>query len=160
MEGCLALLAWDRRAEAPRQAHRPDRDVPRHGVLRRPGDRVVDASRRQQHVHRHGAAVGRASAAQCVPRELDRVAGEMAALPVWNDRSQEPTLVGADGREDFRHFWLYPLVAAPVLAVVRATGLHWNHAFTIVNIALLGVFAWCAVSTLEPARRSFWRAVR
>src|SRR4029079_1770953 len=54
----------------------------------------------------------------------------------------------ADGRQDFRHFWLYPLVAAPVLAVVRATGLHWNDAFRIVNIALLGVFAWCALSTL------------
>ena len=40
------------------------------------------------------------------------------------------------------------LAPAPVLAVVRAAGLHWNYAFTIVNIALLAVFAWCAVSTL------------
>ncbi len=68
---------------------------------------------------------------------------------VRTDRSAEsPTLVAADGRQDFRHFWMYPLVVAPVLAVVRATGLHWNYAFTIVNIALLAVFAWCAVSTL------------
>ncbi len=73
----------------------------------------------------------------------------MAALPGYGPTDlREPTLVAADGRQDFRHFWVYPLVVAPVLAVVRAAGLHWNHAFTIVNIALLAVFAWCALSTL------------
>ena len=82
-------------------------------------------------------------------RDIDTVAGEMAALPGYGPTDlREPTLVAADGRQDFRHFWLYPLAVAPVLAVVRATGLHWNHAFTVVNIALLGVFAWYALSTL------------
>ena len=78
------------------------------------------------------------------------IAGEMAALHRVQGEIdlKEPTLVAADERQGFRtsgctHLWL-----APVLVVVRASGLHWNHAFTIVNIALLTVFASCALSTL------------
>jgi hypothetical protein len=48
-----------------------------------------------------------------------------------------PDLVGADGRQDFLHFFLYPLVVAPAVPVVAFFGLHPNWAFTIVNAILL-----------------------
>lgn len=48
-----------------------------------------------------------------------------------------PDLVAADGRQDFLHFFLYPLVVAPVMAIVRSVGLHPNWAFTAVNALLL-----------------------
>jgi hypothetical protein len=41
-----------------------------------------------------------------------------------------------DGRE-FMHGWVYPLAVAPALAVARAAGVNWNHAFTFVNACLL-----------------------
>jgi hypothetical protein len=48
-----------------------------------------------------------------------------------------PDLVGGDGRQDFLHFFLYPLVVAPAVPVVGWLGLHPNWAFTIVNAILL-----------------------
>jgi hypothetical protein len=151
MEGAVALLAW-----AAVTLERPDR---RAAVLvtcvvmtyyialvaesspRRVGDGHEYIAMARQLSALRPASVSR--------RDIDTVAGEMAALPGYGPTDlREPTLVAADGRQDFHHFWLYPLAVAPVLAVVRATGLHWNHAFTIVNITLLAVFAWCALSTL------------
>jgi hypothetical protein len=46
-------------------------------------------------------------------------------------------LVGADGRQDFPHFWLYPLVNVPALALTEAVGIHPNWAFTLTNIILI-----------------------
>lgn len=83
--------------------------------------------------------------------ELDAVRGEMAGVPGYGLTDlREDSLVGSDGRQDFRHFWVYPLLVAPVLAAVRGLGLHWNIAFTAVNLALLAGFAWCAAARLRP----------
>lgn len=48
-----------------------------------------------------------------------------------------PALVGRDGRQDFLHFFLYPLIVAPALLAVSALEWHPNWAFTVVNAALL-----------------------
>ena len=48
-----------------------------------------------------------------------------------------PELIGGDRRQDFPHFWLYPLVNVPGLWVTRLVGLHPNWAFTFTNCALL-----------------------
>jgi hypothetical protein len=48
-----------------------------------------------------------------------------------------PSLRGRDGRQDFYHFWLTSLFAVPALWIVRAAGLHPNHAFTAVNLLFL-----------------------
>src|SRR4029078_1209139 len=145
MEGAVSLLAW-----AAFTLERPDR---RGAVIvtcvvmayyvalvAESSPRRVGDGHEYIAMARQLSALRRPSVSQ---REIDTIAGEMAALPGYGPTDlRDPPLVAPDGRQDFRHFWLYPLVAAPVLAVVRATGLHWNHAFTIVNIALLTVFAW------------------
>lgn len=43
----------------------------------------------------------------------------------------------ADGEVEFVHFWLYPSLAAPGVAVMRLLGLDPRHAFTLLNIGLL-----------------------
>lgn len=83
--------------------------------------------------------------------QIDAITGEMAALPGYGSVTlRTSNLVGPDGRQEFVHFWLYPLIVAPVLSLVRAVGAHWNHAFTIVNLLLLGGFAYCAAARLRP----------
>ena len=46
-------------------------------------------------------------------------------------------LVGNDGRQDFYHFWLYPLVASPAVGVARLAGVSPLVGFTAVNLILL-----------------------
>lgn len=48
-----------------------------------------------------------------------------------------PALVGRDGRQEFLHFFLYPLITAPALLAVSALGVHPNWAFSVVNATLL-----------------------
>ncbi|MBI2835878.1 MAG: hypothetical protein HYX76_15775 [Acidobacteria bacterium] len=58
-----------------------------------------------------------------------------------------PDFRGADGRQDFPHFWFYPLLAAPWVAAAEAVGAHPNHGFTVLNVALL------LAATIGMARR-------
>ncbi len=51
-------------------------------------------------------------------------------------------LVGPDGRQDFHHFWLYSLFAAPLLAGVVVCSGPVLLAFTILNVALTLWAAW------------------
>jgi hypothetical protein len=71
--------------------------------------------------------------------DLARLEREAPAIGAGFDRSplRFPHLVGADGRQDFPHFWLYPLVNVPALALVSAAGIHPGWAFTLTNIVLL-----------------------
>lgn len=69
-------------------------------------------------------------------------------------------LVAADGRQDFPHFWLYPLVSVPGLWFTRLVGLHPNWAFTLTNLLLLAIAfaivarevsgAWAALLLIGP----------
>jgi hypothetical protein len=75
--------------------------------------------------------------------EATALTGDMAARgdSTW-DGEVLPTLAGADGRHDFPHFWMYSLLAAPLVAVAEETGADLPRAFTLVNLLLmLGVCA-------------------
>lgn len=71
--------------------------------------------------------------------ELDAAKQQLASLGAGFDAAlvDYPRLVGADGRQDFLHFWLYPLLVAPFVHLVRALALHPNWAFTFANMAFL-----------------------
>jgi hypothetical protein len=71
--------------------------------------------------------------------ELIRLEREAQAIGHGFEQSpvRFPGLVGRDGRQDFPHFWLYPLVNVPALTLVSTLGLHPNWAFTLTNILLL-----------------------
>jgi hypothetical protein len=44
---------------------------------------------------------------------------------------------GDDGRYDLQHFWFYPALVAPAVAVTDAVNIHPNYAFAAVNMLLL-----------------------
>ncbi len=60
-------------------------------------------------------------------------------------------LVGADGRQDFYHFWLYSLVVAPFLATASALGASPLVGFTVANALLLLTAAFCLERRIGPA---------
>jgi hypothetical protein len=80
---------------------------------------------------------------------------EMATLSGFEEAPLETPLVGAGGRQDFLHFWLYSLGAAPLVAVARAAGLDPLHAFTALNICLLGLLCWWLVRRDRLAAAAF-----
>jgi hypothetical protein len=57
-----------------------------------------------------------------------------------------PDLIGNDGRQDFLHFFLYPLIVAPAVPAVGWFGLHPNWAFTLVNAFLLSAAVFVVAS--------------
>jgi hypothetical protein len=67
-----------------------------------------------------------------------QIARAAAAFP--NDTGFDlvmPELRGADGRQDFPHFWLYPLLAAPFVRAAAGLGWHPAAGFTVLNLLLL-----------------------
>jgi hypothetical protein len=64
--------------------------------------------------------------------ELKRVGSGFEAALI-----EYPNLVGPDGRQEFLHYWLYPLLVAPMVPVARTLDLHPNWAFTLTNLLLL-----------------------
>lgn len=73
------------------------------------------------------------------------LSNRLAATPGFEVSPLDQPLVGADGRQDFPHFWLYPLFVAPLVAAFDAIGVHPNYAFTAFNIALVLLLAWSLV---------------
>jgi hypothetical protein len=71
------------------------------------------------------------------------------SLDGWEIPNSSTT--GRDGRRDFVHFWMYSLLAAPPMVVVKALGLPVVWAFTIVNLTLLGLAIWLALPRLRGA---------
>jgi hypothetical protein len=70
--------------------------------------------------------------------EFDAITAEMASHgdTSW-DSAPLRSLRGEDGRYDFPHFWLLSLVAAPLVGIAAAAGLHPAMGFTALNILLL-----------------------
>jgi hypothetical protein len=57
----------------------------------------------------------------------------------WSDeRPAIPSLVAADGRQDFWHFWIYPLVVAPFVGLCTLLGVNPNHGVTGAQLLMLG----------------------
>ena len=73
------------------------------------------------------------------PHELEEHKASLRALGAGFESSlvDYPTMVGADGRQAFLHFWLYPLFAVPGVWIAQLFGLHPNWAFTLTNLGLL-----------------------
>lgn len=69
--------------------------------------------------------------------EASALTADMAARGdgTW-DGALIATLRGADRRYDFPHFWMPPLLAAPLVAVTDAAGVHPVRAFTLLNLLL------------------------
>jgi hypothetical protein len=61
-----------------------------------------------------------------------------------------PSMVDADGRQAFLHFWLYPLLVVPGLWITQLFQLHPNWAFTSTNIALLAGAAFVVARRAPP----------
>jgi hypothetical protein len=59
-----------------------------------------------------------------------------------NSTLAPPGLVGADGRHDFPHFWFYPALAAPGVALALRAGVHPNYGFVAVNVLAALAAAW------------------
>lgn len=62
-----------------------------------------------------------------------------------------PLLVGADGRQDFPHFWFYPLLGAPFARAAEALGVSPTFGFTALNVLLLCGAAWVLAGRLPAA---------
>ena len=58
----------------------------------------------------------------------------------------QPALI-REGRQEFSHFWIYPLLTAPATVMATATGTHPLVAFTITNAFLLGAALWATART-------------
>ena len=73
--------------------------------------------------------------------DLMRLEGEARRIGRGFDESplRFPHLVAADGRQDFPHFWIYPLANVPALWLTHAVGLHPNWAFTLTNCLLVAM---------------------
>ena len=59
---------------------------------------------------------------------------------------RQPALIRG-GRQEFSHFWLYPLLAAPTTGFATAVGAHPVAAFTITNTLLFGAALWVTART-------------
>lgn len=67
---------------------------------------------------------------------------------VFTESFRYPQLVAADGRRDFPHFWLYPALAAPGVALAGGLDLHPNAGFVLANTALFLAALWIVSGTL------------
>jgi hypothetical protein len=59
---------------------------------------------------------------------------------------RQPALI-RDGRQEFSHFWIYPLLTAPATGIAAAIGAHPLVAFTVTNALLLGAALWATART-------------
>ncbi|HYC23428.1 MAG TPA: hypothetical protein VEI94_12025 [Candidatus Bathyarchaeia archaeon] len=64
-----------------------------------------------------------------------------------------PQLHTASGRELVRHFWFYPLLAAPLVGLAEVARMHPNYGFAALNLVLLSLAAAAA------SRRLSWPAL-
>ena len=62
---------------------------------------------------------------------------------------RQPALIRGDSQE-FSHFWFYPLLVSPTIAIASAVGAHPLAAFTITNASLLGGALWTTFRAFGP----------
>ena len=77
------------------------------------------------------------------PNQLVTIEADLASLDGnFAANIRHGDLVGADGRQDFPHFWMYSGMAAPFVWMASVLKLHPNWGFTALNVLLLmGSFA-------------------
>ncbi len=86
---------------------------------------------------------------------------EMTSFKAWRDSQpvdsnfalggllDQPTLV-ANGRQEFSHFWFYPLLAAPFVSGADLLGFHPGRGFLVINVLLLALALWRAGRAFGP----------
>ncbi len=91
---------------------------------------------------------------------------EMTEFKTWRDAQpaassfsgvgvlDQPPLV-AHGRQEFSHFWFYPLLVAPFLRGAESLGLHPGRGFLILNALLLALALWRTGKGFGPATAAF-----
>jgi hypothetical protein len=62
----------------------------------------------------------------------------------------QPELIAADGRQDFAHFWFYPLLAAPFVRTTMSLGADPQFGFTAFNLLLLAGMTWLLATRAVP----------
>ncbi len=72
------------------------------------------------------------------PPELESIRAELEPFISIPFRATVP----ASGFYYFPHFWFYPLLAVPGVALTRALAVHPVYGFTLLNLVLLGGAAW------------------
>src|SRR3982751_5245705 len=93
----------------------------------------------------HGPAVA--------PKDVASLQRQLAdvdpRLETWDIRGA--TFPGPDHRRDLLHFWVYPLIAAPLVAVARIVGASPLWGFVALNLCLLGAALWLAIPRVGGA---------
>ncbi len=69
-----------------------------------------------------------------------------SGFPDGSRAIRQPALIRGD-RQEFSHFWFYPLLVAPATALGSAIGAHPLAAFTFTNASLLGIALWATLRT-------------
>jgi len=95
-------------------------------------------------------SLGRLSGPAVAASDIDRFSYAAWANDYWFTMAS-PGPRGQDTRQDFTHFWFYPLLAAPFVRLAEALGAHPNYGFTVLNVLLLLVTAWVLGRRLDVA---------
>jgi hypothetical protein len=74
---------------------------------------------------------------------------ESSGFPDGARAIRQPALV-REGRQEFSHFWLYPLIVAPALNLTNALAMHPLSAFVLANGLLLATALWAASRVFNP----------
>ena len=80
--------------------------------------------------------LSRGAAPSVMPAERESLTSEIDRMSGFEGSSIVTPLVGRDGRQDFYHFWLYPLIVSPFLFLSQWVPVLVNYAFTAVNLLL------------------------
>lgn len=81
--------------------------------------------------------------------DLQPVVTDLAPhLEQWNLR--EAVVLAPDRTGDFLHFWFYALLATPYVWLTWLVGISPLHAFTLLNLTILGTALWVAWPRLGP----------
>lgn len=111
---------------------------------RSPGDGAEYVAMAMNFERLEGPSLGR----RAIPEIERRLAALDPALLDWH--IETVTVHASDSRRDFVHFWFYSLLAAPLLRLTDSVGLPPPSAFTILNVALLGIAFLVALPRIGP----------
>ena len=105
--------------------------------------------------HEHVAVAlsfARGHAPSFAPDQIPSLEAELRALgPSFSTASlSHPDLVGRDGRQDVPHFWLYPLLAAPLVATALLLDVSPLWGFVALHVALLAALVALVVRRPAP----------
>jgi hypothetical protein len=87
------------------------------------------------------------------PAELHRIEDDFTRMadPEAAPHLRMPDLVGRDGQQDLPHFWLYALLATPLVWLTMAVGASPLWAFVLLHVLLLTGLAWLMAATRTAA---------